>query len=637
MLNIMRDIKGHWLLKLLMIIVAASMTLYLGSFFFDDSSTAAGSDWVAKVAGREIGVREFQRTAQNLDSQYRSMFGDQYDQIKPQLRLGSQALAQLLEREIVLLEAHETGVVASKKEVAAAIQTHPSLQGAGGNFVGKDNYLRAMERYPGGVAGFERTIADNIVARKWRVLATESAFVNESELENAYRVRSEKTAIEYVLVRSDDQDIATALTGDDIRAWYDAHSDDYLRDTARKIRYAVLSRQDQLANVEITDGDIETFYDENRDAYSHPAQRRARHILLKVDPGAGDDGDAAVRAEAETTIKRLLSGTDFAEIARAISQDPGSRTTGGDLGWFGRGRMVPEFESAVFSGTLIPTPVKTAFGYHVIRVEDERDDGFAPIDEVRDDIRRQLAARKAQELLRVEADRIAGRIESADQFAAVATDEGLEVFEATVRPGDGLPELAPSPEFRDAVHAMDAGAVRGPLGVARGLAIVAVDEVVPASVAPLEEVENEVRTAVLSQRTRDAAVAAAERALGRHGDLAKAAKALGTEVRESGDLAPGPVNLPGSGGNAVGLRNALFADDLAEGDTGVVEVPAGAVAFRVTRRIPFDAELFAASRDTLRVELLEQKRSELLRTILMRLEQRLGIEVKNEIVSRYDS
>ena len=199
-----------------------------------------------------------------------------------------------------------------------------------------------------------------------------------------------------------------------------------------------------------------------------------------------------------------------------------------------------------------------------------------------------------------------------------------------------MPELAPSPEFRDIVHGMEAGTVRGPLGVARGLAIVAVDEVIPATVAPIDEVRDAIRSAILSQRQREAAVAAARRALDRRGTVEAAAKSLGAEVLESGDLAPGPVTLPGTGGGQDALRDALFAADAVEGSTGVVEVPAGAVLDRVSRRGAFDPELFAASQPTLREELLAERRGDLLRAILFRVEKTVDIRVNDALVARYD-
>jgi len=639
MLNVMREYKGHWILKGILVLVALSMTAYLGYYFTSDSQSMLAGDWVAKVGDRSIETREFQRVAQNLDNQFRTSFGEQYEQIRPNLRLGTRALASLVQREMVLVEADRLGLTATKKEIQDAVVGDPNFQGADGKFVGKDRYLEVMSRYPGGAAAYETALSDEIVARKWRALATESAYVSDADVERAFRERTEKTAVDYALVKAGDRTVPTTVTDAEATAWYDAHRDDYLRDTARKIRYVVVSRQDQLDKVDITDDAIAAFYDENREAYRHGSERRARHILFRVGSDASAADREAAQAEARATIKRLRSGADFAELARAVSQDPGSAAQGGDLGWFGRSVMVPAFETAVFDapvGTLLDEPVATDFGYHVIEVTGAREEGVTPLDEVRDDIRRQLAARQAQDLLRAAADELAGRIATPADLGPVAQEAGLTVAEATVTASDRMADLAPSPEFRDAVQGMEAGTVRGPLGVARGLAIVAVDEIIPAAVAPFEEVAAQVRTAVLNQRQRDAAVAAAEQALGRRGDLAAAARSLGVEVRESGDLAPGPVRLPGTGGGEDALAARFFAADLGEGDTGIVEVPTGAVIYRVTRRVPFDPVMFEASRAGLREELLDQKRSELLGAILGRLQGQMDIQVNDEVVARYD-
>ena len=100
-------------------------------------------------------------------------------------------------------------------------------------------------------------------------------------------------------------------------------------------------------------------------------------------------------------------------MAASISQDEGTKNRGGELGWFGRGQMVPTFDAAVFEGepgTLLDEPVKTGFGYHVIEITGAREAGVLPVDEVRDDIRRQLAAREAQNLV-AQLERLAKRME----------------------------------------------------------------------------------------------------------------------------------------------------------------------------------------------------------------------------------
>lgn len=638
MLNVMREIKGHWLLKAVLVVVALSMTLYLGAYFTDRGAAGGSGDWAAMVDGSPIDARDYIQATRNMDSYYRSILGDQYESLKPNLQLGQQSLQRLVDKKIMLLEADRLGLQASPEEVSDAILGAPEFKDASGNFIGKDAYLNLVQRV-GGAEAFEGSLADDIVIQKWQEVVTESADVSTMELEHAFRTRTVKSAIDYVLLAASDQSMPTSVSDDEVAAWYESHGDDYLRDESRRVRYVVVARQDMADRIELTAEDLQAFYDDNATRYEHPAQRRASHILFRIEPGSDDAQREMLRTLAENTLARLQGGEDFASTARAVSQDPVSASRGGDLGYFGRGEMVPEFETAVWD-----TPVgdfagvtETDFGFHVIQVTADRDAGTTPLDEVEEEIRRELTSRRSQALLQDEARRIRDAITTPDQFTTVAGQEGLEIVEVTVSATDRMADLGPSPELRSAIQESAAGTILEPLTVARGTAIVAVDEIVPPEVAPLEEVRDQVRTAILNDRARAAARAAADRAMANGRDFDAAVRASGQEAKDSGELAPGRIVLPGSGGDSPELRAALFSPTTAVGDTGVVDVPAGAVMYRVSRHIPFDPETYAASEPTLRRELLNQKRGALLEDIMANLREQYDVRVNQELVDRFNS
>jgi len=167
------------------------------------------------------------------------------------------------------------------------------------------------------------------------------------------------------------------------------------------------------------------------------------------------------------------------------------------------------------------------------------------------------------------------------------------------------------------------------------MALVVVDEIVPPAVAPLAEVETQVRTDLLNERAREAAREAARRALDRHKSIAAVARALGKEVGESGDLAPGSV-IPGTGGSTPEMEEALFGPAVLEGERGVAPVPAGALVYEVTRRQPFDSLAFEDAKAALRQELLEQRRSAMRQAVLERMYQQQEVLVNNELIDAYN-
>jgi peptidyl-prolyl cis-trans isomerase D len=629
MLNVLRSsIKESFYLKWVLVLVGVGLVAYLGSYFVGDQSAGGRTDWVARVNGAEIPSWRFREVARNMDEYYRNLFGESYEQIKPQLQIRRQAIEVLIEKELIRQDARRLGLRSSAAMLAQQIRNHPSLQDASGQFIGTERYKRVLERnYPGGYSAFERTLAEELLETRWTALVTQPVAVGDDELREIFRQRTEKTEIEYVLVTSADQEIDRDVEDGELRRWYEEHIDEYQRDAGRSIRYVVVDREALLETIEVSDDDVRSYFDANQAAYAHPEQRRVRHILFRLDPAASDEAKQEARGRAEQALGRLREGEEFGALARELSEDPVTAERGGDLDFFGRDQMVEAFAEAAFGtpvGDYAPL-TETPYGFHVIEVTDSRPAGVTPLADVEPDIRRLLRFRQVEDRLASEAGRLRDEIGSAERLEEVAAQEGLEVVSAFFSPSEQPPELRPSPEFSDAIASLEIGALSFPLRVAAGSALVVVDEEVPASPAPFEEVENAVATAVLAERSRTAALAAARSANERHDDLTAVAKALGQELQSSGALAPGQA-LPGIGGPAPELRERLFGVEADEGDRGVVAVPGGAVVYRIAKREPFDAQRFESEKAVLRQETLENRRSQYRQSIISQLKIQQQVE-----------
>ena len=174
-----------------------------------------------------------------------------------------------------------------------------------------------------------------------------------------------------------------------------------------------------------------------------------------------------------------------------------------------------------------------------------------------------------------------------------------------------------------------------PVRVAAGMAIVVVDEITAAELAPFEEVEARSRADLRDDRLRLAALETAREAIDRGGSVAAAAKRLNLEVLESGDLAPG--NPPSrTGGSTPELEKSLFGPDVLEGDSGVVEVPSGAMIYKVMRREAFDPVAFESARPELRRELETERRERVRLSVVGKLQERRSIVVNDALVDRID-
>jgi peptidyl-prolyl cis-trans isomerase D len=637
MLNALRDnLKSTWL-KFILLLTGLGLIGYLGAYCGIDYSRTGGpggrGGWIARVNGEEVSLREFQGRARIRADNYRRLLGQEYDPA----RLTNEIMGELVRREIMCQEARKAGLSVSPQETADRI--FQSFSDPQGNFVGTAQYEQSVRRNWGiGTETFEAWLHDDVLADKWQDLITQPVRITEAEVEELYRARTEKTAMDYVVVASADQEDDLETTEAEVRAWYDAHQEDYRRSAGRKIRYVTSEYQAMLDGIAVAEEEIAEFYSTNQATYQRPEQRRARHILFRIQPDASDADKQALREKAEGVLERVRGGEDFAGLAVAMSEDQVSAASGGDLNFFSREEMVPAFSNAAFDtpvGELAPV-VESVFGFHVIQVTDSRPAGVAPLDEKREEIRQLLRTRQAQQQVRDQIERLAAVVTSADDFASAAAGEGLEVLELDVREGDPLSSLGPSPAFSDAVFQLAPGSVSQPLGVSRGQALLVVDAELPSEIAPIEDVASQVKADLLNQRLRDIALQNARRAFERRGSFEAAAKALKLEIRESGDLASEHPRLPATGGTSPELRDALFGEQAAAGDEGVVPVPAGALIYRVTRRDPFDRELFEDSRDTLRAELVDRRRIDVLNQHLSGLLQgAYSVEYNMELLAQF--
>ncbi len=153
--------------------------------------------------------------------------------------------------------------------------------------------------------------------------------------------------------------------------------------------------------VTVTPDEVKAYYEAHKEEFSQPEMVKARHILVRVP----SDADAKAWSDAETKVKdirkQLDKGKDFAELARQYSEDPGSKDRGGDLGFFPKGRMVPEFETAAFALKAGDTsgPVKSPFGYHIIQVQERKDAAVTPFEDISQQVEQRLIAEKQQKLV----------------------------------------------------------------------------------------------------------------------------------------------------------------------------------------------------------------------------------------------
>jgi peptidyl-prolyl cis-trans isomerase D len=642
MLKVFRDNLKYlsWILWGVIIIFIAFVFVDFGGGL---DSTGAEKGPAARVGDEQITVAEFQRQYRQLEARMRAAWGEQFTpEVARQIRLPMQALDGLVAQRILAGEARRLGLETTDEELRRAILELPVFTDESGGFVGDEEYsaiLRANGHTP---ASFERDLRTELLLQKLNTVLAPTVSVSEARLEEAYRERHESARIRYVQLPPGRYAADSGVTPEEVRGHFAANTERYRLPERRLVEYLLVDLgklQGTSQAGEASPEELRAYYDAHRDEFAQEERVHARHILLRVDDQrpieAAEAAMAAIRG-------RLDAGEDFAAVAGEVSEDPGSKPRGGDLGFFGRGRMLKEFEDAAFAaspGQLVG-PVRTSFGLHLIQVLERRAAGQPEFDEVRGLIQNRLRAERARAAAEAKAKELAARLRSggAPGLAAVAQEESattsLETPPAFARE-DLVPGIGRATPFAAAAFELAPGGFSEPVQVPRGWAILGLKEVQPPRLPELAEVEVRVRADLERERQVERATAALARAkaeieAGKPFD--QAAQELGVEARESEDFGrQDPVRGLGA---VPGLAAAALALD--EGAIGgPLAAPQGPVLFQVVARQRFSPLDFARDREELRRELEGDEIGRLLQAIVEKRRQELNVTYDRVLLEQF--
>jgi peptidyl-prolyl cis-trans isomerase D len=632
MLDRMRRHQG-WLKWSLGLVVLTFVFFYVPDFLSPPAGTGATGDAVATVQGRPITVSDFTRAYNAQMTQFRSAYGGNMSTaMLRQLGLDRQVLQQMIDQQAVIAEATRLGISATDAEVRERIMSIPAFQ-ENGQFIGEQRYrqLLRLQRPPITAAQFEDEIRNSVILDKMRATLTEWITVSDAEADAEYRRRNEKVTLELVSFPSVSFLDQVQVTDAEVAAWYEQNKETYRIGERRKVRYLLLDVQALRNNITVPEQDIQRAYRQNIDQYSQPEQVRASHILLNTE---GKD-EAAVRAKAESLLAQLKAGGDFAALAKANSEDPASASKGGDLDFFGKGRMVPEFDAVAFASPVgqLSELVRTQFGFHIIKVTDKKAAEVQPLDAVRPQITEQLKFERAQTRVQDLSAAIAAELKTPADLDKAASSRGLKVQESPLfTRNEPIAGLGASPEVSEQAFTLEPGKVSGPLRTGTGVAFLTVTGSEAARVPALTEVKERATTDLKRKKAQDMARAkATATAATLKTDFAGGAKAAGLTVRTAENLARGAA-IPEVGPSpavdqvAFSLPVGSVSDPIA--------TPNGVAVVRVASRTDVPSSDIAKNRDAIRRELASQKRSQFFASYMTKAKQGMGISIDQAVLQR---
>ena len=501
-------------------IIVAVLVFALAFFGFGAFNIfAPGDPTVASVNGEDITQGALLAEADRQRRRLMAELGDDPapDSIDP-LALQTQALEGLITRSLIDQMVEDLDLAASSAEVDAAVLADPGFQ-IDGKF-NQEFYRRALSAMGYTPAGYLADLASRISANQLRLALVDTALAADWESALFVRLLDQRRDLAWLpfTVARFSEDVTVDAA--DIELHYAEHEAEMMTDEKVDVAYVELSWEQLLddPSIDIGEADLQREYEADKAAAADREQRRSSHILLRTGEERSDE--EAMRL-LEGFRERLLAGEPFAELAENHSEDPGSAAVGGDLGLVGRGIFDPAFEEALWQlqeGEISP-PVKSAFGYHLIRLEGVEVEEFPDFAEKRQEIEQRLREQAARDLFadRVrELDNLA--FEQNESLAGIEEALGLErqVVEGVTRSSGGV---FASDELREAVFAPDVledGNNTAAIELGDDRAVVArVLSHQPRQLRPLADVRPEIEALLVRQSARQALAEAHESALAR--------------------------------------------------------------------------------------------------------------------------
>jgi peptidyl-prolyl cis-trans isomerase D len=524
MLQRIHDGLGKW-------VVVAVLGLIAFSFIFwgIDFGLTGISTFAARVNGEEVPLTEFERELQARQNQYQQLTRTELSEdMRRELRRA--VIEDLVQNTALKQRVEQQGYRVSDARLTRSIREIAAFQ-VEGQF--------SIEVYQGLLANqglsptaFEALQREALEVGDLQNGIAASTFLTPAEFRRYIELYNQRREVAYALFET--AAFATDVTIDDaaITAHYESNQASYQTAETVDLEYIELALADVAATVELTEEDLRAAYEEERARFETVEERRASHILIEVPDGEDD----AARATAESVVTRLRNGEDFAAVAAEVSADAGTKAQGGDLGWIARGMLAGPFEDALFALQVgeLSAPVRTDFGFHIIRFDELRAGEQQPFEAVREELAAETRTRRAENEFYDRANALGeAAFDAYNELATVATETGLPIKTLM-----GFPRSGDSNAFANSAAVVQAAFADEIVDSGRNSELVelAEDQVLVLRVAahqlpttkPLDEVREQIREELVRERAQQLAEEAAQEfleAIEQGGDPAELAAA----------------------------------------------------------------------------------------------------------------
>ncbi|NOX79737.1 MAG: hypothetical protein GXP57_01350 [Deltaproteobacteria bacterium] len=588
---------------------------------------------VAVVNGEDIPVRDFQSSYDRALENYRQQFGGSIPRdILKKMDLKRQVLGQLIRGELLRQGGRAMGIPVSKLAIQLKIKNMPVFQQNGRFDMKRYKAVLAQNRMT--PASFEEGLRHDLLIQRVSDSIRSFALVDDSEVQSRIDYANEEVKLAYVVMKGEDFQDKVEVKDKDLAAWYERHKEAYLPEPQIRLKYLYFDFDRYMNNIKLADGAVKARYEAEKAKFIVPEQRHALHIFFKVSRTAGNQVREAEKKKAEAVLKLVRGGMDFAAAARKYSEGP-TAATGGDLGFFSRGRMVKSFDDVVFSlkPGEISGVVESPFGYHIIKLVAVRPAFIRSFDQVKGEI---AAAMKRQQAKAQAFKRASAAYEDIIRSGSLKKYSQSNKSEKVIETGYFTRSAPPKtivadPKFLQTAFRLKKGELSSLVETGKGYAILFVDDIREPVVPALKTVRDRVEADYRKEKGVELARQAARSLL----KAAREKKGLAAVVSKTARLQESGYLKRSAAGNGIpsqvvvqafslSLKNPLPKEPVAVGSEFYV--------FQLKERREGAAKINEAQRRQLKARLLASTQSRLLMDWLAYMQSKSKIWTNSQIL-----
>ncbi len=587
--NLGDKLKGHrWLAYLVLGPLVLIFAIW-GAYGVVSSGFGA-PDYGLKVNGERISANTLNRAWQNEQVRYVQATGGAPLGDAQKSALQHELLQQFTRETLLRQNAQAAGYRVSDNDVMSAYQNEPAFQ-VDGKF--DATAAKSMLAQAGLTAeSYETQKRDELLVGQLTNGILASEFLTPVEMARLFALQNEQRELRYALLPA--ERFAAAVKVDDakIKAWYDAHAKDYLSAESVRLKYAELTLSAIASQLTVGPTDLQEYYDAHKDRYGVTETRHTHHILIALEGAKDAKADAAALAKAQDIRTQIQAGKDFGELAKKYSADTGSALQGGDLGWAQSSNYVPAFAAALDKLHVgeVSQPVKTEYGYHIIRLDEVKGGQMRTLDQAHAEIEADYRHDKAAEIFGDRQEKLQQKLEggTAADFDAIAKEFSLSGGEiAQFTRTAGAAPLGAKPDLLQAVFSADSLAgdrIGGPVALADDHIVIyrVLEHHAPAPL-PIAAVRDQIVAAIRKSEGAAAAKAAADAALAQ------------VQAGASFDSAVAALAVPSAAATFVGRNDAKIPVPVRDAAFALPAPTAGKPAYRALATDDGGAALIAVT------------------------------------------